>query len=292
MHPAGSLIIFTVASGFGFGGLAFLALGQPPLGGQTAFWAYFFGYALTVAGLLASLLHLGNKVNAVKALSQWRSSWLSREGIFAIATLLFLAPLAVTQIWGGQDLGALGYVAAGLCLATVYCTAMIYGQLKTVPRWHQPLTPILFLTYAATGGALLTLHNSLASGLLGVLIGVQIAHWWLGDRAWAKGTDTRESATGLGGVPGSVRLLERPHTGKSYLTTEMVHLVGRKHAQRLRCFVIFSLTLTLAGTMFGETIPQWAWAISLLLATLISRWLFFAEAEHVVGLFYDRDKPV
>ncbi len=291
MHPAGSLIYFTVASGFGFGVLAFLGLGLPVVRGQAAFWAYFLGYALAVTGLLASVLHLGNKINAVKALSQWRSSWLSREGICAIATLLLLAPVAMTQIWGGPDLGVLGYVAGGLCLATVYCTAMIYGQLKTVPRWYQPLTPVLFLTYAATGGALLAQQTPLATGLTAVLIGVQIAHWQLGDRAWAQGADSRESATGLGGAGGRVRLLERPHTGKSYLTREMVHMVGRKHAQRLRGLVILSLALTLAGTVLGGGSLQWAWVAPLILATLVSRWLFFAEAEHVVGLYYERSKP-
>ena len=74
MHPAGSLIYFTVASGFGFGFLFFLGLGMPETTGVGAFWRYFVGYGLAVTGLMSSVLHLGNPVNAWKAFSQWRSS--------------------------------------------------------------------------------------------------------------------------------------------------------------------------------------------------------------------------
>ena len=40
----------------------------------------------------------------------------------------------------------LGYLGALGALATVFTTAMIYTQMKTVPRWRHWTTPALFLT--------------------------------------------------------------------------------------------------------------------------------------------------
>ena len=90
MHPAPSVIAFTTLSGLGFGLLAFLGLGLPPVTGWVSFVFFFLAYALAVGGLLASVAHLANPKNAIKAFSQWRSSWLSREGIAAVAALLCL----------------------------------------------------------------------------------------------------------------------------------------------------------------------------------------------------------
>ena len=290
MHPAGSLIYFTVASGFGFGFLFFLGLGIPVVAGQSAFWSYFVGYGLAVTGLLSSVLHLGNKKNAWKALSQWRSSWLSREGVLAVATLLCLAPYAVTQIWDGPNLDFLGYIGSALCLVTVYCTAMIYASLKTVPRWSQPLTPVLFLSYAIMGGAYLAGEQEVMTiSMLGT-VALQIAHWVVGAGAWRRNPSTMETATGLGGEDGKARLLERPHTGKNYLTSEMVHMVGRKHALRLKVIwgILFAVSVLMG--LFGLLPWVELYLIPLALAAIVSRWLFFAEAEHVVGLYYGRSK--
>ena len=77
MHPASSVIIFTVASGLGFGLLTWLGLGLPNANGWAAFWYYALGFALAGGGLLASTFHLGNPQRFLKAFSQWRSSWLS-----------------------------------------------------------------------------------------------------------------------------------------------------------------------------------------------------------------------
>ena len=90
MHPAPSVILFTTLSGLGFGLLAFLGLGFPGVTGWVAFVFYAIAYALAVGGLLASTFHLGRPERALKAFSQWRTSWLSREGICAVAALLVM----------------------------------------------------------------------------------------------------------------------------------------------------------------------------------------------------------
>ena len=154
MNPAPSVIIFTSLSGLGFGLMFFLGFGMPAVTGWVAFAFFFVAYALAVGGLLASTLHLGNPQRAMKAFSQWRTSWLSREGVSAVLTLLVMAVYATGLIFFDKDLQIVGWIAALLSLLTVFTTSKIYNQLKTVPRWHMPLTPVLFLTYALAGGAL------------------------------------------------------------------------------------------------------------------------------------------
>ncbi len=290
MHPAPSVIFFTAFSGLGFGLLAWLGLGLPDVTGRPAFGYYFIGYAMAVGGLAASAFHLGNPKNAVKAFSQWRSSWLSREAVLSVITLVAIAPYAIGRIFLGTDWSLLGMAGSVLALITVFSTSMIYTQLKTVPRWNTPATPVLFQLYAISGGALLAGQSRIAAVLLLVLGAVQLLAWRKGDRRFAEAGSTAESATGLGRI-GKVRLLEPPHSGRNYLMKEMVHEIGRKHAQKLRIISLLFAVLVPAGILL--LLPA-SYATVLLavvihvLGLLASRWLFFAEAEHVLRLYYGK----
>ena len=290
MHPAPSVIFFTALSGLGFGLLAWLGIGLPDVTGRSAFGYYFIGYAMAVGGLLASTFHLGNPKNAVKAFSQWRSSWLSREAVLSVIALLVIAPYAIGRIFLGTDWALLGLAGAVLALITVFSTSMIYTQLKTVPRWNTPATPVLFQLYAIGGGALLAGQGAVAVLLLLVLGAAQLLAWQKGDRRFAEAGSTAENATGLGRI-GKVRLLEPPHSGHNYLMKEMVHVIGRKHAQKLRIISLLFAALLPAGILL--LLPA-SYATVLLavvvhvIGLLASRWLFFAEAEHVVRLYYGK----
>ena len=79
MHPAPSVIIFTSLSGLGFGLLTFLGFGMPAPTGLVAFVFFAIAYLLAVGGLVASTFHLGHPERAIKAFTQWKTSWLSRE---------------------------------------------------------------------------------------------------------------------------------------------------------------------------------------------------------------------
>jgi DMSO reductase anchor subunit len=287
MHPAPSVIAFTSLSGLGFGLLFWLGLGFPDVTGWVAFVFFALAYLLAVGGLLASTFHLGHPERALKAFTQWRSSWLSREGWAAVATLVLMAVYGAALVFGGTRIGIIGFVGALLCLATLTTTAMIYTQLKTVPRWHSPLTPVLFLSIALSGGALFAGQVSLAPWLLAGAGVVQVLWWLNGDKALsASGTDIA-SATGLGNI-GKVRAFEPPHTGTNYLTREMVFVIGRKHAMKLRVIsLVLMVVLPIALLMlpFGHVWAALA-VISHLAGVFVSRWLFFAESEHVVGLYY------
>ena len=304
MHPAPSVIIFTSLSGLGFGLMFFLGFGMPAVSGWMAFTFFFIAYALAVGGLMASTLHLGNPQRAIKAFSQWRTSWLSREGVAAVVSLLVMAIYAIGLIFLDKNLQIVGWIGALLSLATVFTTSKIYNQLKTVPRWNMPLTPVLFLTYALAGGALLSgqITYALAGGallsgqitaaatLLLVLTALQLAAWQMGDKAFKNAGHTIETATGLGNL-GKVRLLEGPHSGPNYLMKEMVHVVARKHSRKLRIISAITLgllpALILLALPFNHVLALIAVA-SHLIGLFTARWLFFAEAEHVVGLYYDK----
>lgn len=292
MHPAPSVIIFTVLSGLGFGLLAWLGLGYPNVTGGSAFAFFFIAYALAVGGLISSTFHLGNKMNAVYAFSQWRTSWLSREAIMAVLTLVTFAPYAIGLIFLELHLPVLGYIAAVFAMITVFTTSMMYTQLKTVPRWNMmPLNPALFLLYSIAGGALLAGEAKIAGWLIAALTVLQMVAWVAGDSRVANMKTDKGTATGLGAI-GKVRLLETAHTSRNYVMDEMVHIIGRKHSEKLR-FIAGLLIGFLPAALLILSPPGHMTAFVALASHVIGvaagRWLFFAEAEHVVGMYYSRD---
>ena len=289
MHPAPSVILFTTLSGLGFGLLVWLGLGLPTVTGWVAFVFFAIAYALAVGGLLASTFHLGHPERALKAFTQWRSSWLSREAWASVAALTVMAVYGAGLVFFSAQWTVLGWLGAVLCLLTVYSTAMIYGQLKTVPRWKTPLTPALLLAISLAGGALLAGQITAALILLPIAAVLQVLWWVRGDTALRDSGTNMPSATGLGHI-GQVRAFEPPHTGTNYLLKEFVHVVGRKHSIKLRAIALvlgYGAPLLLLLLPVGHMIA--ALAILLHLAGIAaSRWLFFAEAEHVVGLYYGK----
>jgi len=290
MHPAPSVIFFTAFSGLGFGLLAWLGIGLPPVSGWVAFVFYLLAFGMAVGGLLASVFHLANPKNAIKAFSQWRSSWLSREGVMSVLALLTMAPYAFAQVFFGETFRTLGILGAVLCLITVFTTSMIYTQLKTVPRWNSPLTPVMFLLYALGGGALLAGQIRPAVALLAVLGVVQVLAWLQGDAKGQTGESSIETATGLGRI-GKTRLLEPPHSGQNYLLSEMAYTVARKHALKLRLIALicaFALPVFLLVALPVTHFVALLAVLSHIVGVLAARWLFFAEASHVVRLYYGK----
>ena len=289
MHPAPSVIFFTVFSGIGFGLLFFLGLGIPAVTGWSAFAFFVIAYLCAVGGLISSTFHLGHPERALKAFTQWRSSWLSREGWCAVAALVLMAIYGAGLVFFGQHWGIIGFIGSVFSVLTVFTTSMIYTQLKTIPRWNSPLTPAMFMSFSLAGGALLAGQTTWAIGLIAVAAAIQIVLWMQGDGALAgSGTDLA-TATGLG-TNGTVRAFEPPHTGTNYLLKEFAYTVGRKHSQKLRIIAIglFAvLPVVLLLLPFSHFIALLAVA-SHVAGALAARWLFFAEAEHVVGLYYGK----
>ena len=289
MHPAPSVIVFNTFSALGFGLLFWLGFDATPPTGWVGFIFFAVAYIMAVGGLVASTFHLGHPERAIKAFSQWRSSWLSREGICAVAALIVMAIYGAGLVFFSAAWPLLGWIGALLSLGVVFTTSMIYAQMKTVPRWRHWSTPALFLLLALGGGALFAAKITIAIILL-ILAGAALfVHWTVGDKALENSGSTLASATQLGSI-GKVRAFEPPHTGTNYLLKEFAFQVGRKHAFNLRIvamglgFAIPVLALLILPGHVGAAVA----VLSHIAGVLALRWLFFAQAEHVVGLYYGK----
>lgn len=306
MNPAYSVILFTTASGAGYGLLALLGLVGFNHGPASNFAfglvAVVVALGLITVGLLSSTFHLGHPERAWRAFSQWRSSWLSREGVASVVTygpaLLFGATW-LDIVHAPQLIGPLGLLTAAMCAITVFCTAKIYSTLKTIRAWNHPLVVPVYLAFAvASGGALLTAIATIFNRfqtfqvILTVvallwLIGLKFFYWRAIDNAAR--THTMAAATGLGS---GVRQWEVPHTSENYIMKEMGFAVARKHALKLRNSVFLLLFIALLALAVCLLSPWFSLvaALAILLAAVVERWLFFAEAQHVVSLFYGAEK--
>jgi DMSO reductase anchor subunit len=176
MRPTFSIIVFTTLSGIGYGLLFLIGLGlmlgwptgmqavrsanagevmlDPRIGLGLAIAA---GFVFSSAGLMASVAHLGKPLRAWRAFSQWRSSWLSREGISAVVTTLMVLAIAALLLVAPDLRGALrvlGVLLAAGSAFTVFCTARIYSSLAPIRAWHNRYTLPGYLLLGLYGGAL------------------------------------------------------------------------------------------------------------------------------------------
>jgi DMSO reductase anchor subunit len=332
MRPTFSIIFFTVLSGAGYGVLFFagiaLATGWPSLSATVVYvdihppvvtihrQAMFatllaVGGALAIAGLASSVAHLGKPLRAWRAFSQWRSSWLSREGVVATATFVPLLAALGVLVSGTPERYRVLLVVVGALLAlcaatTVYCTARIYSSLRPIPAWHNAFVLPTYLLLGLHSGALWTLaivlswsatsNYSMCLGTIDMLIlapacGVlKWRYWrWL-DRLSASDAG---AATGLDRI-GRTRTFEQPHTEQNYLTHEMGFVLARKHARKLRTIALLLVAaspLVLGVSLnwlVSGVVREWVIVCATMLGLLVERWLFFAEARHAVIAYYAR----
>lgn len=308
MNPAPSIVLFTTAAGAGYGLLFWLGLLRPlgilPSSTAFALLALALALALITVGLLSSLKHLGRPERAWRALSQWRSSWLSREGVAAVATYVPALLLGLALLAGNQPLAILmGLLAAAGAVVTTWATGMIYASLKTVRQWDHPMVPWGYLLFGAfCGAALLAALAALwgeariaaivAALLGGGAIALKRAYWDSIDAPRPATAPTIETATGLGRI-GRTRPLDPPHTEQNWLLREMGFRVARAHRLKLRRVTLAGFALATVLAVLALPLPG-AWAALLLVpaagaalaAMLVERWLMFAEATHTVTLFY------
>jgi len=307
MHPAFSVIFFTVASGAGFGLFSLLYIADIfKLGGGFSQDQLIAGgllaMALVVFGLLSSTFHLANPKNAWRAVSRFRTSWLSREGVFAIvfmpialvylASIMFDAPQWLREISG--------FLTAVLAWITVFSTGMIYACLKTIRQWNTPLVPANYLAFGYASGSLLLLLGAVIAGLeitpyiamAALILSVAavlkaIYYFWIRSPGL---TPTINTATGL--TRAQVKLLDTGHTHGTFLTQEFGFRLARQKASVLKVFV-FALGFLVPGLMLAWVFGQQGGLAAPIIAALsgiagaaVERWLFFAEARHVVNLYH------
>lgn len=313
MHPAKSVIFFTTASGAGYGLLIWMAvlaaMGLLPTGVVFGLIAFGLGLGLVAAGLLSSTFHLGHPERAWRAFSQWRSSWLSREGVAAVLAFVPLGLFALTWIFGlatASVSAIIGLLGAAMGLLTIYTTSMIYGSLRTIPAWHNGWTVAGYLVLGPMNGAvilafLLALFGAaeaaqvmivVAAGMFALGLVVKLLYWQ--HIHSAPPVSTAGTATGLGHL-GKVELSASPHDQDNYLLREMGFRIARKHAAKLRRIAaVLGFVVPLALLLLTAIIPGGAGQMLVLLLAVLAcqigvsteRWLFFAEAKHAVTLYY------
>ncbi|MHB8252954.1 MAG: dimethyl sulfoxide reductase anchor subunit family protein [Acidiferrobacter sp.] len=309
MNPSLAVIFLTLFSGSGFGLMAAVAAvndfhidgGLSPL--RTAI-AVVLALLLVTIGMISSTAHLANPKNAWRAFSRWRTSWLAREGIFAV---LFY-PLAIAYLgWvfflnttHGSVALILGNSAAIVALVTIFCQGMIYACLRTIRQWHTPLVPANFYVLGlALGMTILATARLIIGGPDRTLIGISIAlliaaavmkaiyYFWIGRPS---GT-TLQTATGFS--RGKVRLLDQGHTFGTFLTREFSNSITPSAATRFKIAVyVLGFTTPIGILMLGLHEPIGMFALLAPLSAFIGigmeRYLFFVEAQHVVNLYHGR----
>ena len=306
MHPALSVILFTTFSGAGYGLLALLgvlsALTLLPQGHGFAILSLGTGLGFVTFGLLSSTAHLKHPERAWRAVSQWRSSWLSREGIVSILAYGPILTFAYLWIVKGALHGVLGIITTLVCLVTVSCTAMIYASLKSIPAWHNPLVLPIYHGFALQLGmvwllACLAITGDVPLTYLFVAIALSALVWVLKYLYW-RHLDTaapQSNANTATGLDGTVTAFAAPHTEQNYLQKGMGYKIARKHARLLRrlslglglILPIILLVMSILTSGLLQTALLCLTALTATTGALIERWLFFAEAKHVMNIYYD-----
>ena len=308
MNPAWSMIFFTTLAGAGQG--LMLALFGWDLAARVGIapaptpMLYAVGVALVLVtcgmGLIAATFHLGHPLRAWRAVSQWRTSWLSRE------VIVLPAFMAVVLAWGGahwfgRPTLALGVVAVLLAVTLFVCTGMIYAAVSVIREWATPLTPLNFallgtasgLTLASALAAAMAPHAAPSMALLAVAATVlaaatRAASTWRNLKLVPKTT----LQTAIGVRHPRIVQSSQGQMGGSFNTREFFHGASDLAVRRLRwivAFAAFVLPVLLLGLNSAVPVSLALSALTLqYLGLLGERWLFFAEGRHPQNLYYQR----
>ena len=322
MHPAFSVIFLTTLIGVGQGMFLALFTGQSYAAAQflpaqdgTGFFGTGSLIALVflVAGLVASVFHLGHPERAWRAATKWRTSWLSRE-VIALPLVMFFVFVYGLMHFMGWDMvifktdtgvafnlsllvGALGSLAV---FTLFLCTAMIYAAIKFLQEWSSPLTIVNYLLLGtASGFTLATAFAMYAApdlvrfyGVWAIIITVMAfisRSASLIRNARIKHKSTVQSAIGV--RHNTIVQKAQGAMGGSYNTREYFH--GKTAAFLKSIKWIFLVLVFPVPILFLSIGMSNADVAVLLLAFVIQyiglmaeRWFFFAQANHPQNIYY------
>ena len=305
MHPALSVIFFTVTAGAGYGVLFLLGFARmaglaPEISPDQITMMGLVGLLLVTAGLISSTFHLANPKNAWRSFTRFKTSWLSREAVFAVLFYPVCLIWLVSEWFTGNTFftNLFAVMSALLAVVVLVCTAMIYASLKTIRQWHTALTPVNFVLLGLLLGSLILCLMLAQQGLeisplarlsLVVLLLAALAKviyfYWIGQPAGPT------INTALGFTRATVRLLDVGHSSDKFHTKEFGYQVDRARLIWLRVISVvlaFALPLLLVSGLVGQVgfAALLLAAISAYAGVFVERWLFFAEARHVVNLYH------
>ncbi len=307
MHPSKSIIFFTVISGTGYGifiGLLFNILFiEISYSLNYKLFISLVSFLMIVLGLLSSTLHLGHPERAWRAFSQWKSSWLSREGLVSVITFF---PMVLFYYFWINNINGYVFLLIILCifsLLTIFCTGQMYATLKTIPSWNNSLVTPIYIFNGITVGSLFVYSINfyfnyniflyekfiIITIILNLLL--KISYWIL---IRQKSNTNIQTAVGIKSK--NISFFEGPHTGKNYLTTEMINKSNNKKNNFLRltfCILTFIIPLYMINQYSTLIADQFILKLSMifvfilaLVGMIIERYLFFIQSKHVVGFYY------
>ena len=323
MHPAFSVIFLTTLIGVGQGMFFALFASQSyamvnVLPAQSG--AFFAGGGLLallflLGRLFAAVFHLGKPsymfTRAWRGMSQWRTSWLSRELIAMPLVMALFFVYSVVQFFGwdadlygwglpGQISLTVGIVAAVASLGLFLSTGMIYAALKFLQEWASPLTVAnFFLLGTASGFTLATAYAAFNGADLvqfygGWAITLTVAGFLTRGASLIRNARIKRKSTvqtAIGVRHTQVQQKSMGMMGGSYNTREYFH---GKSAAFLRSvkWVFLVLVFPVPVLLLWAGVASGDGGLLLLAFTiqyvglLFERWFFFAQANHPQNLYY------
>jgi len=322
MHPAFSVIFLTTLIGVGQGLFLALYTGQVyslanllPAQDSQGFYAVgsLLSFLFMGVGLLASFFHLGRPERAWRSVTQWRTSWLSREVIMLPLFMLLVFMYGVvhyfelTETWfiiqGALPVDAtlvLGLLASISAFLLFGCTAMIYASVKFLQEWHTPLTPVNYTLLGMASGFMLAAAFSAYSGIdlamfygtwavIFTLMGLITRGLSLYRNRKIKHSFSLQSAIGV--RHNKMAQKAQGFMGGSFNTKEFFHGQGDAVMRQMKysfMLLVFPVPVGLIVASFmQESVSLSAMAFGIqYLGLLAERWYFFADAKHPQNLYY------
>ncbi|MDT8405179.1 dimethyl sulfoxide reductase anchor subunit family protein [Sulfuriflexus sp.] len=321
MHPAFSVIFLTTLIGVGQGLFLALYTGESyavvellPAQNQGFYvWGSVIAVAFLIAGLIASVFHLGHPERAWRAATCWRTSWLSRE------VIILPTVIGAVSVYGGLhalgwDLGIIGVetgvrgdltllIGLGGVLATFLlfiCTAMIYACIKFLQEWASPLTVINYILLGTASG--FTLATAFASYQAPDLVNfyggwaIIITVTALVTRAASLIRNSRlrpksSLQTAIGVRHTRIKQGSMGFMGGSFNTREYFHGAS-VFVFRFIKWIFLALTFVVPVILLGagmktdtSTFLMAAFIVQYI-GLIAERWFFFAQANHPQNLYY------
>ncbi len=295
MRPAFSVLFLTTLIGAGQGLFIALFFIELLTAGQTREFyvgGAFIALVLLSLGGISSVFHLGHPERAWRAMTQWRTSWLAREGI---ALPAFIGAVFAWGVAHWFNLGytlAIGVLGVVLAIALFVCTGMIYGAIKVLKEWSHPLTVVNFIMFGCASGATAAaayasfMAPDLAAPLAkAALVLTSLSLVTRGASLWRNATlrpiSTMQTAIGIR----HPRIVQKSQgaMGGSYNTREYFH--GKSPAFVRGILAVMLLGAFVLPLALVLTLPLAAFIMQYL-GLLAERWYFFAEAQHPQNLYY------
>ncbi len=312
MHPAFSVIFLTTLLGVGQGLFLALAVAQV-IEMSTADLVldkmyYVYGgvgvLGFVGLGLFASYFHLGRPERSWRAVTQWRTSWMSREVIAlpAFMAVAFAWTAGFYLEWAQNTLLVLTLVGVILNFTLFICTGMIYACLKFLREWATPLTLVNFVVFGVSSGfiyaaAYSAYHAPLLVepfawfGVAFTLIGLITRSWTLVRNKQLMDKPSTTTQTAIGVKHPKVKQRSMGLMGGSYNTREFFHHKPETTIKAVKnFFMLSSFILPLAVLMLALNTPSmllFILAFALQYVGLVAeRWYFFVQVNHPQNIYY------